>query len=231
MTNNVETITPQYPDFGALLESIKENGRRMDENYARYLKEKEEREAKWEAEKKERDARWEQERAEFKEQMERADARMDKVSADTNRAIKDMKHLFNSQWGRLVEELCKPAAFALFKKEGIEVDRVYEGVRKMKADGQDVMEIDVALCDTSVAVIVEVKSRCGHREIDHFLSQMKHCKEWYPDFADKELRVAVAAIQYDDGAEKYALGKGLYVLKLSGEDTFTMATPVKPKVF
>ena len=32
---NVTVTTPQYPDFGALLESIKENGR-MDENYARY---------------------------------------------------------------------------------------------------------------------------------------------------------------------------------------------------
>lgn len=218
------TVTPQYPDFGALLESIKENGRRMDENYARYLKEKEEREAKWEKERAEREAKWEKERAE-------QDARLEKISADTNKAIRDMKHLFNSQWGRLVEELCKPAAFKLFKDEGIEIDRVYEGIRKMKVDGQDVMEIDVALCDTTVAVIVEVKSRCGHREIDHFLSQMKHCKEWYPDFANKELRVAVAAIQYDDGAIKYALSKGLYVLKLSGEDTFTMSAPKKPKVF
>jgi hypothetical protein len=218
--NTTETITPQYPDFGALLESVKENGRRMDENYARYLEEK-----------KERDARWEKEQAEFKEQMKAANERMDKVSADTNRAIKDMKNIFTTQWGRLVEALCKPAAFNLFKSEGIEIDRIYEGVHKIKDNGQDVMEIDVALCDTTVAVIVEVKTRCGQREIDYFLSQMEHCKEWYPDFADKELRVAVAAIQYDDGAEKYALGKGLYVLKLSGEDTFTMSAPTKPTVF
>jgi len=192
----------------------------MDENYARYLEEK-----------KERDARWEKEQAEFKEQMKAANERMDKVSADTNRAIKDMKNIFTTQWGRLVEALCKPAAFNLFKSEGIEIDRIYEGVHKIKDNGQDVMEIDVALCDTTVAVIVEVKTRCGQREIDYFLSQMEHCKEWYPDFADKELRVAVAAIQYDDGAEKYALGKGLYVLKLSGEDTFTMSAPTKPTVF
>lgn len=229
--NATETNTPQCPDFGALLESIRESGRRMDENYARYLEEKKEREAKWELERKEREARWEQEHAEFKEQMEKADARLDKISADTNKAIKDMKNVFTTQWGRLVEALCKPAAFSLFKSEGIEVDRIYEGVHKIKDNGQDVMEIDVALCDTTVAVIVEVKSRCGHREIDYFLSQMEHCKEWYPDFADKELRVAVAAIQYDDGAEKYALGKGLYVLKLSGEDTFTMSAPAKPTVF
>lgn len=211
--NTTETMTPQFPDFGALLESVKENGRHMDENYARYLEEQKQ----WQAE--------------MKAANERMDKRLNEISADTNKAIRDMKHLFNSQWGRLVEELCKPAAFKLFKDEGIEIDRVYEGIRKMKVDGQDVMEIDVALCDTTVAVIVEVKSRCGHREIDHFLGQMKHCKEWYPDFANKELRVAVAAIQYDDGAIKYALSKGLYVLKLSGEDTFTMSAPKKPKVF
>ena len=211
--NVVETATPQFPDFGALLESIKESGRRIEERDERFRKEQAEREAERE-----------KDRAEFKE-------RMDKISMDTNKAIKDMKNVFTTQWGRLVEALCKPAAYSLFKKEGIEIDRVYEGIHKAKANGQDVMEIDVALCDTSVAVIVEVKTRCGRRDIDYFLSQMKHCKEWYPDFANKELRVAVAAIKYDAGADTYAQERGLYVLKLSGEETFTMASPKNPMVF
>ena len=50
---NVTVTTPQYQDFGALLESIKENGRRMDENYTWYLAERKEQEAErkeWEAE-------------------------------------------------------------------------------------------------------------------------------------------------------------------------------------
>ena len=93
------------------------------------------------------------------------------------------------------------------------------------------MEIDVALCDTSVAVIVEVKSRCDNHDIDYFLSQMEHCKEYYREFADKELRVAVAAIDYAGGADRYAQRKGLYVLKLTGEETFTMSAPSNPLVF
>ena len=224
MTNNVETITPQYPDFGALLESVKENGRRIDERDERFRMEQAEREARWEAERREREAKWEAERKEFRE-------RMDKISADTNRAIKDMKEMFTCQWGRLVEALSKPAALALFKKQGIEIDRVFEDVRKIKKDGQDVMEIDVALCDTTIVVIVEVKSHCDSRDINHFLGQMEHCKEWYPDFSDKELRVAVAAIDYAPGAEEYAQRRGLYVLKLTGEETFTMTAPKKPKTF
>jgi hypothetical protein len=224
MMNKVETITPQFPDFGALLESVKENGRRIDERDERFRKEQAEREAKWEAER-------EKDRAEFKEQMREAGARLDKISADTNKAIKDMKNVFTTQWGRLVEALSRPAALALFKKEGIEIDRVFEDVHKIKKDGQDVMEIDVALCDTSTAVIVEVKSHCDSRDINHFLSQMEHCKEWYPDFADKELRVAVAAISYAPGAEEYAQKQGVYVLKLTGEETFTMIAPENPKTF
>lgn len=215
--NKVETITPQFPDFGALLESVRENGRLMKEDHDRYLKEQAEREAKWEADR-------EKDRAEFKE-------RMDKISADTNKAVKDMKNVFTTQWGRLVEALSRPAALALFKKEGLEIDRVFEDVHKIKKDGQDVMEIDVALCDTTTVVIVEVKSHCDSRDIKHFLSQMEHCKEWYPDFADKELRVAVAAISYAPGAEEYAQKQGVYVLKLTGEETFTMIAPKNPKTF
>lgn len=232
-------INQKVPDFGALLESVKENGRIMRESAERHqremlelkkeyeekrMKERMEEEKRRKEEEAERNARWEAERKAFRE-------RMDKLSEDTNRSIKEMKNVFTTQWGHLVEALCKPAAYALFKKEGIEIDRVYEGMRKAKVKGQDAMEIDVALCDTSVAVIVEVKTRCCKRDIDYFLSQMKHCKEWFPDFANKKLLVAVAAIQYDNGADTYAQKKGLYVLQLSGEDTFTLQAPDKPKEF
>ena len=214
---NSTVLTPQYPDFGALLESVRENGRRMQESAERYYKEQAERDAKWKAEQAEYNAA--------------RDARMEKISRESKKAIKEMKNVFTTEWGRLIEALCQPAAFKLFKKEGIEIDRIYEGIHKAKEDGQDVMEIDVALCDTSVAVIVEVKTRCGKRDIDYFLSQMQHCKEYYTEFADKKLLVAVAAISYDTGAVKYAHKKGVYVLKLTGEETFTLSAPDNPKAF
>lgn len=236
---NSTVLTPQYPDFGALLESVRENGRRMQESAESYYKEQAERDAKWKAEQAERDAKWKAEQVERDakwkaEQAEREaerEARMERISRENNKAIKEMKNVFTTEWGRLIEALCKPAAFKLFKKEGIEIDRIYEGIHKAKEDGKDVMEIDVALCDTSVAVIVEVKTRCGKRDIDYFLGQMEHCKKYYKEFADKKLLVAVAAISYDTGAVKYAHNKGVYVLKLTGEETFTLSAPNNPKAF
>ena len=240
---NPTVLTPQYPDFGALLESVRENGRRMQESAERYYKEQAERDAKWKAEQAERDAKWEKERqerdAKWKAEQAERDAkwraereeRMERISRENKKAIKEMKNVFTTEWGRLIEALCKPAAFKLFKKEGVEIDRIYEGIHKAKEDGQDVMEIDVALCDTSVAVIVEVKTRCGKRDIDYFLGQMEHCKEYYKEFADKKLLVAVAAISFDTGTVKYAHRKGVYVLKLTGEETFTLSAPDNPIAF
>ena len=240
---NPTVLTPQYPDFGALLESVRENGRRMQESAERYYKEQAERDAKWKAEQAERDAKWEKERqerdAKWKAEQAERDAkwraereeRMERISRENKKAIKEMKNVFTTEWGRLIEALCKPAAFKLFKKEGVEIDRIYEGIHKAKEDGQDVMEIDVALCDTSVAVIVEVKTRCGKRDIDYFLGQMEHCKEYYKEFADKKLLVAVAAISFDTGTVKYAHRKGVYVLKLTGEETFTLSAPENPIAF
>lgn len=240
---NPTVLTPQYPDFGALLESVRENGHRMQESAERYYKEQAERDAKWKAEQAERDAKWEKERqerdAKWKAEQAERDAkwraereeRMERISRENKKAIKEMKNVFTTEWGRLIEALCKPAAFKLFKKEGVEIDRIYEGIHKAKEDGQDVMEIDVALCDTSVAVIVEVKTRCGKRDIDYFLGQMEHCKEYYKEFADKKLLVAVAAISFDTGTVKYAHRKGVYVLKLTGEETFTLSAPENPIAF
>ena len=236
---NPTVLTPQFPDFGALLESVRENGRRMQESAERYYKEQAERDAKWKAEQAERDANWKAEqaerdakwKAEHAEHEAEREARMEKISRENKKAIREMKNVFTTEWGRLIEALCKPAAFKLFKKEGVEIDRIYEGIHKAKEDGQDVMEIDVALCDTSVAVIVEVKTRCGKRDIDYFLSQMEHCKEYYKEFADKKLLVAVAAISFDTGAVKYAHRKGVYVLKLTGEETFTLSSPDNPIAF
>ena len=247
---NSTVLTPQFPDFGALLESVRENGRRIQESAERYYKEQAERDAKWKAEQAERDEKWKAEQAERDEkwkaeQAERdakwktehaeheaeREARMERISRENKKAIREMKNVFTTEWGRLIEALCKPAAFKLFKKEGVEIDRIYEGIHKAKEDGQDVMEIDIALCDTSVAVIVEVKTRCGKRDIDYVLSQMEHCKEYYKEFADKKLLVAVAAISYDTGAVKYAHRKGVYVLKLTGEETFTLSAPDNPIAF
>lgn len=229
ITKNMRTkahFSRPYPDFRALLKSVMESGRRMDENYARYLKDREERESKLDAEKKERDAKWEQERDEFRK-------RMDKISADTNRAIKDMKNVFTTQWGRLVEALCKPAALKLFKDLGIGIHNIYKEGESIKStvDGEDKMEVDVLLENCDVVVAVEVKTTCSVEDVQYFIQQMKRFKYFFPRFGERTVYAAMAAINYKGKSADYARKHGLFTLKMSGEETFTMLKPEIPMEF
>ena len=213
------------PDFGALLETLRENGRRMDELVERGERERQEREKeRLELEKmrEEDNTRWQAESDKRHQELDR-----------TYQEIRQLRIENSTKWGRLVEALCAPAALKLFKDEGIGITRIYqEGAsKKAKVDGIDKMEVDVVLVDSNVAVVVEVKSSCGAADVNHFLKQMRHFKKFFPEFADKTVYGAIAAIEYKKGAAEHARKRGLYTLHLSGEDTYTMQKPENRKTF
>ncbi|MCQ2270425.1 MAG: hypothetical protein MJZ52_04270 [Bacteroidales bacterium] len=166
---------------------------------------------------------------EMREQMKETD-RMIKATGEqmkeTDRKMKQLEDLFTTQWGKLVEALEKPACLKLFSDLGIGITQVYNGPRKGKYFCND-MEIDVILCNTTVAVAVEVKTTCKIEHIDHFLQQMEHFKETFHPFANYTVYPAVVALKYDEGSDVYASKKGLFVLHANGEDMFDL---VEPKV-
>lgn len=147
--------------------------------------------------------------------------------------INKMINLFTTQWGKLVEALCAPAALKLFKNSGIGIDRIYQECARATRpeDGQDAMEIDVLYENSHVMVAAEVKTTCNKTDVDEFIAKMKRFKENFPTFADKTVYGAIAAIKYNQGAAEYARKKGLFVLTFSGEDTFTMQEPTVRTVF
>ena len=227
------------PDFGALLETLKENGRRIDEIVERGEKERQEREKERQEREKERQE-LEKERLEREKKREedyaRWQAESDRRHQELDRTYQEIRKLRienSTKWGRLVEALCAPAALKLFKDEGIGITRIYqEGAsKKAKVEGIDKMEVDVVLVNSTVAVVVEVKSSCDSADVDHFLAQMKHFKKFFPEFAEMTVYGAVAAIEYKKGAAEHARKCGLYTLQLSGEDTFTMQKPENRATF
>ena len=77
------------------------------------------------------------------EQMKETDRRIKELHEETERCIKETyekteKQIqdinknyggFTNEFGKMVEDLCKPAALEIFKKEGIGIDHIYEGPR------------------------------------------------------------------------------------------------------
>ncbi|MBO2526057.1 MAG: hypothetical protein CW341_10235 [Bacteroidetes bacterium] len=137
---------------------------------------------------------------------------------------------FTNEFGKMVEDLCKPAALRIFKTEGIDIDHTYEGSRRERA-GEEEMEVDALLCNRTEAVAVEVKTTCFKKDVDYFLKKMKNFKIIFHEFEGKKVYVAIAAMRFANGSDKYAQRKGLYVLSPLSEGMFTLEKPKNREVF
>jgi hypothetical protein len=70
-------------------------------------------------------------------------------------------------------------------------------------------------------VLVECKSRLSHGDGDDFLTKLPLFKTAFPEFAAYRIYGAVAGIEIDQGVDRRAYQKGLFVIKPSG-DTVTI---------
>ena len=157
------------------------------------------------------------------EQMKETDRKMQ----ETDKKLEKLSNLFTTQWGKLVEALCTPAALQVFKKTGIGINEIYRTDARGQAPSGHCIEVDIIMCDTDVAVAVEVKTTCRVEHVDYFLEQMKYFKECFTAFSNYKIYPAIAAINYNEFSDKYALRKGLFVLYPQGDGLFTLEEPQK----
>ena len=166
----------------------------------------------------------------MKQREEKSRLEMEKLHRDTEREIQKLSNLFTTQWGKLVEALCTPAALKLFKEIGIGITQVYPGARKGKYYCGD-MEVDIILCNTTVAVVVEVKTTCKPEDVDYFLSRMEHFKEAFGPFKNYIVYPAIAAIKFNGHSDKYALRKKMFVIHATGDGVFSLDKPKSPREY
>ena len=165
--------------------------------------------------------------------MQETDKKMqetDRMMKETAKRMKELQGLFTTQWGKLIEALTKPAALKLFREHGLHVTQIYKGAHYGEYDS-GAMEVDVILCNTTEVVAVEVKTTCKVDDVKYFMKQMDHFKETFHHFAQSNVYPAVAALQYDEESDIYALKHGLYVLHANGDGIFNLTTPKKKAVF
>ncbi len=155
--------------------------------------------------------------------MERNDEEIKKHAERIDRAY-ELYGGFTNEFGKIIEDLCRPAALKIFKKEGIGIDHIYEGPRRGSKDEEE-SEVDVLLCNKTAAVAGEIKTTCFKQDIDHFHKQMKNFKKIFHEFEDKTVYVAIAAMRFANGSDTYARRKGMYVLTPANDGTFELGKP------
>ena len=195
-----------------------ESERRAEE--ARLENERRAEEARLESQRRAEEARLENERrAEEAEQYRAETARiLAEAKLESDRTIAELKRIVNSlttRWGRFVEELVQPAVLRLFQEKGIDIKEIYPRAR-VKRQGI-AMEIDVLAVDDTDVVLVECKSRLSKDDVDEFLEKLTRFKIAFPHYKNYQAYGAVAGIEVDEGIDRYAYNKGLFVIKPSGD--------------
>ncbi len=143
--------------------------------------------------------------------IERTDALLQKLFKQTDKKVEEL----TGKWGRFVEGLIAPGVEQLFKKRNIEVNTVYQRVRRRK-NGKEI-EIDILAIDGQYAVLIEAKSTLGVDDVKEHLERLDKFKWFFPEYADRNILGAVAGIVIDEGADKFAYKSGLFVIAQSGE--------------
>ncbi|ROI12840.1 DUF3782 domain-containing protein [Microcystis aeruginosa FACHB-524] len=156
--------------------------------------------------------------AEAKLESERRAAEADRSMAELKRTVERTSKAVDSlttRWGRFVEELVEPAVLRLFQEKGIDIKEVYPRAR-VKRQGI-AMEIDILAVDDTDLVVVECKSRLSQDDVDEFIEKLTRFKIAFPHYKNYRAYGAVAGIEINEGVDRYAYKKGLFVIKPSGD--------------
>ena len=145
------------------------------------------------------------------EELKRGIAKLEKTVERTSKAVDSL----TTRWGRFVEELVEPAVIKLFQAKGIDVKEVYPRARSKRYATP--MEIDILAVDETKLVLVECKSRLSKDDVDEFLEKLPQFKLAFSHYKNYQVYGAVAGIEINEGIDRYAYRKGLFVIKPSGD--------------
>ena len=151
-------------------------------------------------------------------QLKETDRQLKEQSQETNRKIREVNKQIGDlggKWGRFVENMVAPACETLFLNRGIPVHQVSQRIKK-RLNGQT-LEIDVLVTNENHVLMVEVKSSLGVNDVKDLVDDLKLFWQFFPEYNQKQLYGAVAGIEIEEEADKYAYRQGLFVLAQAGE--------------
>ena len=209
------TLEDIYQLFRA---SAEEFDRRAAESKAEYDRRAAESKAEYDRRAAESKAEYDRHRVEIENLLAESKLESDRSMTELKRTVERTSKAVDSlttRWGRFVEELVEPAVLRLFQEKGIDIKEVYPRAR-VKRQGI-AMEIDILAVDDTDLVVVECKSRLSQDDVDEFIEKLTRFKIAFPHYQNYRAYGAVAGIEINEGIDRYAYKKGLFVIKPSGD--------------
>jgi hypothetical protein len=135
---------------------------------------------------------------------------------ETSREIAELKKLFTSQWGKLMESLVEGDLVNLLNTRGIAITDTTTRLKGKRADGGN-FEFDILAHNGLELVVVEVKTTLRPGDVKTFLGKLDHFKQWLPRYANNRIYGAMAWLSADAGAEAMLANRGLFSIRATGD--------------
>ena len=142
---------------------------------------------------------------------------------------------FNNKWGQFMENLVKGDFIRLLRTKKMDVLRVLSRVPYNRTDGTIGGDIDLLAVNGNDIIPTEVKTTLTVKNVDEFIETLEKFKNYFPEYRHKTVYGAVACLNDNENAMKYAESLGLLVIKSpggeSGVSIIVNAKDFKPKEF
>jgi hypothetical protein len=170
----------------------------------------------------------------FKEMSRESDRKFRAISQETYQALKEASRIvgnLGNKLGIVVEHLVLANIKEKFNGLGYEFTKMGPNILIDDKKKQIITQIDAMLENGEFAVAIEVKTQLNVGHVDEHLERMELLRCYADDRHDtRKFLGAVAGAIVADNVKTYALKKGLYVIRQSG-DTVTIENPAgfKPR--
>ncbi len=156
----------------------------------------------------------------------------DKKFQREDKRMKDLRHLFTGHWGKLVESLVRGDLVRLLRDRGILIVKTSQRLEMFYEAESKQVEIDLLAENGDDIVAVEVKTTMKVEDVNIFLEKLRIFKSVFPLYIDKTLFGAIAYINAEEEADKYAYRNGLFVIRATGKSaSITNDGKFEPKAF
>ena len=216
-------VPPTFDDIRAVLDALSEEiaeTTRQQQETGRLMKEQS----------READRRQQELDRLLKEQAQETRRREKALDKRLDKRINQMKGVFTSQWGELVESLVEGDLVTLMQERRVAVDSIHQRVYGRR-NGED-YEFDIVAGNGAEVVVVEVKTTLRSEDVTHFLDKLRRFTTYQPLYRGNTIYGAVAYLKADGTVTKYAERQGLFVIRATGDSASIInAEDFKPAVF
>ena len=157
--------------------------------------------------------------AQHQEDMVKHQARYEqevrKLREANAKQINKMRGIWSNAWGDFVESLLNGCLVEMIQEWIPSINQIMKNI-ECELNGRH-CEIDIIAANNDSLVATEVKSNLSVTDVKDFLERLKSFTMFFPQFKDYKIYGAIAYLKTSQNAEKFAMRRGLFVIKVTGD--------------